>query len=107
MAKNQRNKSTENGSMLNVFLVEKVKEMASDLPIEGHQLNLFGTDLLTQLDPRDPLLALAARLPWEVFEQTFIKHYAKGVGRPAKPIRLMVGLLLLKQLENLSDEQVV
>ena len=28
-------------------------------------------------------------------------------GRPAKPIRLMVGLLLLKQLENLSDERVV
>ena len=28
-------------------------------------------------------------------------------GRPAKSIRLMVGLLLLKQLENLSDERVV
>jgi hypothetical protein len=28
-------------------------------------------------------------------------------GRPSKPIRLMVGLLLLKQLENLSDERVV
>jgi hypothetical protein len=26
---------------------------------------------------------------------------------PSKPIRLMVGLLLLKQLENLSDERVV
>jgi IS5 family transposase len=28
-------------------------------------------------------------------------------GRPAKPIRLMAGLLMLKQLENLSDENVV
>ena len=28
-------------------------------------------------------------------------------GRPAKPVRLMVGLLILKQLENLSDERVV
>ncbi len=26
---------------------------------------------------------------------------------PAKPIRLMVGLLILKQLENLSDESIV
>ncbi len=29
------------------------------------------------------------------------------LGRPAKPVRLMVGLLLLKQIENLSDERVV
>jgi hypothetical protein len=28
-------------------------------------------------------------------------------GVPSKPIRLMVGLLILKQLENLSDERVV
>jgi hypothetical protein len=29
----------------------------------GHQTNLFGTDLLQQLDPNDPLLRLAAVLP--------------------------------------------
>ncbi|MBK7884064.1 MAG: transposase [Chitinophagaceae bacterium] len=28
-------------------------------------------------------------------------------GKPAKPIRLMVSLLILKQLRNLSDESVV
>jgi IS5 family transposase len=28
-------------------------------------------------------------------------------GRPAKPIRLMVSLLMLKHLRNLSDESVV
>ena len=28
-------------------------------------------------------------------------------GRPAKPLRLMAGLLMLKHLENLSDENVV
>jgi IS5 family transposase len=35
------------------------------------------------------------------------QHYSQDNGRPSKPIRLMVGLLLLKQLENLSDERVV
>ena len=34
-------------------------------------------------------------------------HYTEGIGAPSKPIRLMVGLLILKQLENLSDEAVV
>ena len=73
----------------------------------GHQTNLFGIDLLQQLDPNDPLLRLANVIPWHELDQAFAKHYCQGLGRPAKPIRLMVGLLILKQLENLSDEVVV
>jgi IS5 family transposase len=41
-----------------------------------------------------------------VFEKAFVKHYSDE-GRPAKPIRLMVSLLLLKHIRNLSDESVV
>lgn len=63
-------------------------------------------DLIDQLNPKDPLLLLAARIPWERLEAEFAPLYAER-GRPAKPIRLMVGLLLLKQLANLSDERVV
>lgn len=33
--------------------------------------------------------------------------YSQDKGRPAKPIRLMVGLLMLKHLRNVSDESVV
>ena len=73
----------------------------------AHQTSLFGTDLLQQLDTDDPLLQLANIIPWSEFEQAFAKHYTPDVGRPAKPIRLMVGLLLLKYIENLSDEKVV
>jgi IS5 family transposase len=74
---------------------------------EHHQTNLFGTDLLMQLDPNDPLLQLGATIPWQIFNQEFSKHYQKNIGAPSKPIRLMVGLLLLKSLEDLSDESVV
>ena len=79
----------------------------SPLSNTAHQTNLFGTDLLQQLDTGDPLLQLASAIPWSEFEQAFAKHYTPGVGRPPKPIRLMVGLELLKYLENLSDEKVV
>lgn len=72
-----------------------------------HQTNLFGPDLLLQLDPSDPLLKLAETIPWELFDDQFAKHYCKDNGAASKPIRLMVGLLLLKQLEDLSDEAVV
>jgi IS5 family transposase len=73
----------------------------------AHQTNLFGIDLLQQLDVDDPLLQLANIIPWAEFDQAFAKHYTPGIGRPAKPIRLMVGLQLLKYIENLSDEKVV
>ena len=58
------------------------------------------------LDTQDPLIALADAIDWDYFEKSFFRYYSKECS-PAKPIRLMVGLLLLKQLENLSDERVV
>ena len=70
------------------------------------QKNLFYGSLMDMLDSNDPLVVLANTIKWSKFENEFAKYYFKD-GRPAKPIRLMVGLLLLKQLENLSDENVV
>src|SRR5690606_18899740 len=37
----------------------------------------------------------------------FSPLYCPDNGRPAKPLRLMVGLLILKHVRNLSDESVV
>lgn len=73
----------------------------------GHQTSFFGTDLLLQLDSSDFLIQLSQAIPWSEFDDAFAKHYSKDAGAPSKPIRLMVGLLLLKQLEDLSDEKVV
>lgn len=70
------------------------------------QLNLFHSPLSEMLDMNDPLIALADTINWNLFEESFKKYYSKE-GRPAKPIRLMVGLLLLKQLKNISDEEIV
>jgi len=58
------------------------------------------------LDMNDSLIALANAIDWNIFDESFEKYYSNE-GRPAKPIRLMVGLLLLKQLKNLSDEDIV
>lgn len=66
---------------------------------------LFQQDLEHLLDQRQPLYRLANQLPWEALEKDFESYYSE-IGRPALPIRLMAGLLLLKQLENLSDERV-
>jgi len=58
------------------------------------------------LDTNDPLVPLAETIDWTFFDDAFAIYYSDE-GRPAKPIRLMVGLLLLKQIENLSDENIV
>ena len=62
--------------------------------------------LAEQLDPRQPLKQLAETLPWSEFGRAFGKYYS-AEGRPAKPVRLIVGLLLLKQMFNQGDETVV
>ncbi|MFM7853046.1 MAG: IS5/IS1182 family transposase, partial [Flammeovirgaceae bacterium] len=51
---------------------------------------------------RHPLYILANQIQWCIFETTFAKLYSEQ-GRPAKPIRLMVSLLILKHVRNLSD----
>ncbi len=70
------------------------------------QISFLMPTLGEQLDPRQPLKRLADTLPWLEFEQAFAKYYSEE-GRPAKPVRLMVGLLLLKQMFNQGDETVV
>lgn len=72
-----------------------------------YQPSFFTSQSLEDLlNPNMALFKLSKKIPWEMFEHEFKGLYSSK-GRPAKPIRLMVGLLLLKQLENLSDELVV
>jgi transposase, IS5 family len=75
--------------------------------INTAQSELFKTRLSNQLNPRDPLFILADQINWSVFEDAFGSLYRAGPGQPPKPIRLMVGLMLLQHMHGLSDEQVV
>lgn len=75
--------------------------------IDKNQLNFLQPELKDQLNPRHPLYILANVINWEIFEKEFKKHYCENNGRPAKPIRLMDSLILLKHLRNISDETVV
>jgi transposase, IS5 family len=67
----------------------------------------FYSSFEEQLNHLHPLYILANKIDWSVFEEAFRKYYSATQGKPAKPIRLMVSLLILKQVRNLSDESVV
>ena len=72
----------------------------------SRQASLFW-DLETMLDYKHSLFKLANMVDWSTFEKAFAPLFCADNGRPPKPIRLMVGLLMLKHLRNVSDEQVV
>ena len=67
----------------------------------------FSFSLSDTLDQNHPLFILANKISWTTFEDEFSRLYCADNGRPAKPIRLMVGLLMLKHLRNVSDESIV
>ena len=73
---------------------------------ETGQTGLLGMmELQSGLDQRHELYRLADAMDWDRIESEFGELYADK-GRPGLPIRRMVGLLVLKQIQNLSDERV-
>lgn len=71
-----------------------------------NQISFFSS-LEGMLNAKHPLYVLANKIEWKIFEEAFLPLYSQNNGRPAKPIRLMVGLLILKHIRNVSDESVV
>ncbi|CAN5222274.1 hypothetical protein BH20ACI2_BH20ACI2_26770 [soil metagenome] len=70
------------------------------------QKHMFLPNLVELVNPEHELSLLAGKLDWDGIESGFASLYS-DVGCPAKPIRLMVGLLLLKQMYDLADETVM
>ena len=69
--------------------------------------DLFRMRLENMLDQRHPLVRLAARIDWSVFEEQWSAMFEPTQGRPAISPRLVAGLLYLKAAYDLSDEAVV
>jgi IS5 family transposase len=72
----------------------------------ANQSSFLYPNLIDQLNPKQPLLQLAREIDWAVFEAEFAPLYSH-LGKPSKSIRLMVGLSILKHMENLSDEVLI
>ena len=73
---------------------------------DSNQSSFLMPSLKEQLDPKHPIYQLNDRINWSAIDEDFKELYSH-TGLPAKSARLMVSLLLLKQLDDLSDEQVI
>ena len=77
--------------------------MLSESPSQSKQSCFF--DIYSQLDEKHCFLTLANAIDWNEPQESFEPFYNSS-DRPAKPVRLMCGLLILKQMYNFSDENV-
>ncbi len=66
---------------------------------------LFRAKLKNIINLRHELVRLGDLIDWARLEAHFAPYYSEA-GRPGLPIRLLVGLHLLKHIEGLSDEAV-
>jgi len=71
-----------------------------------HQDNIFEHDFQASLDQDHELVLLGDRIDWDQITRVLVPYYS-SVGRPAKSLRLILGLLILKHRFELSDEVVV
>jgi transposase, IS5 family len=75
---------------------------------EKNTPGLFGKlfHLGARLDEQNRWLRLADALPWDRFDAEYGKYFS-SFGRPARDSRLVCGLLAVKQLKGVSDEDAV
>lgn len=74
---------------------------------DQNQLNCFTPVLKQIINPKHALCVLADRIDWLRLEAALSGKYNNDQGRPAKSIRLMCSLLILKYLYDLSDEELI
>ena len=79
--------------------------MLGKSPVQN-QKNLFQPLLCEFINMNHKLVLLANQIKWTQMEKEFVPLYSK-TGTPSKPIRLMAGLLMLKQMYNLGDETIM
>ena len=79
------------------------KELEGQISFEDFYLPFGG-----HLDGKNRWVQLAAKIPWEDFEEEYAKNFStNGMGAPAKPFRMALGAELIKRKLNITDEEVV
>lgn len=64
--------------------------------------------MLTGLDPNNRWIKMSEMIPWEMVEAKYAKNFKKTpFSRPAKPARMAIGTLIIKEKYMLSDEETV
>ena len=78
------------------------KANQSDLTPENFEL-----PVAMQLSPDNRGVIMAELIPWSDFEVEYAEKFSEKMGAPAKPFRMALGALIIKEKLRISDRETV
>ena len=76
-------------------------------PASERKLSLFRTPFEQELDPSNRWVKMADLVPWDDMAKVFFKVMSPDQGRASVDLRVVLGALLIKHIEGISDEDTI
>ena len=76
-------------------------------PAHERTLTLFRTPFEQTLSPDNRWGRMAALVPWDDMAKVFFHHMSHSQGRASVDLRIVLGALLVKHIEGISDEDTI
>ena len=67
----------------------------------------FQLPVAMQLSPDNRWVIMAKLIPWSEFESEYAEKFSEKMGAPAKPFRMALGALIIKETLGISDRETV
>ena len=67
----------------------------------------FELPVAVQLSPDNRWVIMAELIPWLEFEAEYAENFSEKMGAPAKPFRMALGALIIKEKLGISDRETV
>jgi hypothetical protein len=67
----------------------------------------FQFPLEAELAPDNRWIIMAKLIPWSEFEEEYAQNFSEEMGAPAKPFRMALGALIIKERARISDRETV
>lgn len=76
-------------------------------PSGNRKLGDFQTPFEKSLSPKNRWVRLAELIPWDEMAEVFFSSLSADKGRPTVDLRIVLGALMVKHIEGLSDEDTI
>lgn len=76
-------------------------------PAKERTLQLFRTPFENTLNPDNRWVRMASLVPWDDLAKVFFRHMNATHGRASVDLRIVLGALLVKHIEGISDEDTI
>ena len=67
----------------------------------------FELPVSVKLSPDNRWVIMAELIPWSEFESEYAEKFSEKMGAPAKPFRMALGALIIKEKLGTSDRETV